>query len=83
MQEGKQRVYAAHLQVLENVFYRTAYLQAKKLLAGLDVPLNLTGHWLDNFNTILIKHIEHVSNPQTYSMTNIRLFRAQIHRKSG
>lgn len=69
MQEEKQRLYVAHLQVLKHLFYWTAHLQAKKLLAGFDVSLNLTGHWLDDFNTVLIKHIEHVSNPQICDMT--------------
>lgn len=47
------------------LFNESTHLLAEELLAGFDVSLDLTGHWLDHFDAILIKNIKHVPNSQT------------------
>lgn len=42
------------------------HLQSQQLLAGFNVPLDLTRHRLNDFNTVLVEHIEHVPDAQTW-----------------
>lgn len=44
----------------------TTHLQSQKLLTGLNVSLYLTCHRLNDFNTVFIEHIEHVTNAKTW-----------------
>lgn len=50
---------------LLNVFWGISHLKSQQLLAGLDVPLYLASHRLDDFNTVPVEDVEHVSDTKT------------------
>ena len=49
-----------------SLFSPTTHLQSQKLLTGFNVPLYLARHRLNDFNTVFIEHIEHVSDAETW-----------------
>lgn len=65
------------------------HLQSQQLLAGFNVPLDLTRHRLNDFNTVLVEHVEHVPDAQawgrkakTSSLRHIpRIARERAHRQ--
>lgn len=64
--EGEKKEKQQQQQKKELTLSFFTHLQSQQLLAGFNVPLDLTRHRLNDFNTVLVEHIEHVPDAQTW-----------------